>query len=214
MIADLALVLLLCLPVVALGFATGVRFETGVLGVLVFVIMGGAVGPGVHRLPLCDRAEDRQPGGGQHQLHPLLSLRLPHLHLRPRGGADRLAVHHRRLQPGHLPARGVAVAGDRGLGRRGAGQGDGGDPGGGRRQPDPGAAGLAGPASNAAEQAPRAGPAVRLRPGRDRCRVREAWRPGGLPVRPRRWLGLAMSVCRVARAASAAAPWGNERPSA
>lgn len=44
MIADLVLVLLLCLPVVALGFATGVRFETGVLGVIVFIVMGGLWG--------------------------------------------------------------------------------------------------------------------------------------------------------------------------
>jgi len=41
MIADLALVMALSLPVLGLGFAVGVRFETGLLGVLVFVLLAG-----------------------------------------------------------------------------------------------------------------------------------------------------------------------------
>jgi ABC-2 type transport system permease protein len=44
MVADLALVMGLSLPVLALGFATGVRFETGVLGVVVFVVLAGVWG--------------------------------------------------------------------------------------------------------------------------------------------------------------------------
>lgn len=41
MIADLALVMALTLPVLALGFAVGVRFETGILGVLLFSLLAG-----------------------------------------------------------------------------------------------------------------------------------------------------------------------------
>ncbi|MDP9364415.1 MAG: ABC transporter permease [Chloroflexota bacterium] len=41
MIADLALVMALSLPVLGLGFAVGVRFETGLLGVLVFILLAG-----------------------------------------------------------------------------------------------------------------------------------------------------------------------------
>lgn len=41
MCADLALVIGLCLPVLALGLAVGVRFTTGPLGIVVFVLMGG-----------------------------------------------------------------------------------------------------------------------------------------------------------------------------
>lgn len=44
MIADLALVMFLTLPVLALGFAVGVRFETGVLGVLLFIVLTGMWG--------------------------------------------------------------------------------------------------------------------------------------------------------------------------
>ena len=41
MIADLALVVALTLPVLLLGFAVGVGFETGILGMLVFMAMTG-----------------------------------------------------------------------------------------------------------------------------------------------------------------------------
>ena len=44
MVADFALVLMLILPVVALGLAVGVRFETGILGAILFVLMGGLWG--------------------------------------------------------------------------------------------------------------------------------------------------------------------------
>ena len=41
MVADLALVIALSIPVLALGFALGVRFETGAPGVLVFLLVAG-----------------------------------------------------------------------------------------------------------------------------------------------------------------------------
>jgi ABC-2 type transport system permease protein len=44
MIADLTLVMALTLPVLALGFAVGVRFDTGILGLLIFIVLAGAWG--------------------------------------------------------------------------------------------------------------------------------------------------------------------------
>jgi ABC-2 type transport system permease protein len=44
MLADLVSVLLLATPVVLLGLALGVSFETGLLGIVVFVLYGGAWG--------------------------------------------------------------------------------------------------------------------------------------------------------------------------
>ncbi len=44
MMADFALVIALSIPVVVLGFAVGVRFETGAAGVLVFILMAGLWG--------------------------------------------------------------------------------------------------------------------------------------------------------------------------
>ena len=41
MIADFALVCALCVPVMGLGLALGVRYETGVLGMLAFILMAG-----------------------------------------------------------------------------------------------------------------------------------------------------------------------------
>jgi ABC-2 type transport system permease protein len=44
MVADLALVMALTIPVVILGLATGVRFETGIAGLLVFIVLSGVWG--------------------------------------------------------------------------------------------------------------------------------------------------------------------------
>ncbi len=44
MVADFALVVALTVPVVALGFILGVRFDAGPLGVLVFILIGGIWG--------------------------------------------------------------------------------------------------------------------------------------------------------------------------
>jgi ABC-2 type transport system permease protein len=44
MVADFALVVALTIPVVILGLAIGVRFETGPLGVLAFILIGGIWG--------------------------------------------------------------------------------------------------------------------------------------------------------------------------
>ena len=44
MVADVVLVIALCIPVIALGFAVGVRFGTGVLGVVAFILIAAAWG--------------------------------------------------------------------------------------------------------------------------------------------------------------------------
>ena len=59
MVADVAVACGLTVPMLLLGFALGVRFETGLLGVLVFIAAGRAVGPRLHRLPLRHRPQDR-----------------------------------------------------------------------------------------------------------------------------------------------------------
>jgi len=44
MVADFALVVALSIPVIILGFITGVRFDTGPAGILVFILMAGMWG--------------------------------------------------------------------------------------------------------------------------------------------------------------------------
>ena len=51
MVADFVLVCLLTIPVIILGFVTGVRFDTGPLGILVFILMAGMWGLGFTGFP-------------------------------------------------------------------------------------------------------------------------------------------------------------------
>ena len=50
------------------------------------------MGRRVHRVPLRDRAQDRQPGRGQLDVPPVLPVRVPHDLVRPQGRAVGLAV--------------------------------------------------------------------------------------------------------------------------
>jgi ABC-2 type transport system permease protein len=62
MVADLALVMVLSLPVLALGFAVGVRFETGLLGVLVFLLLAGLWGLAFTGFPYAIALKTGSPG--------------------------------------------------------------------------------------------------------------------------------------------------------
>ena len=44
MVADFALVMALCVPVIIMGYIAGVGFETGVAGILIFVVLAGMWG--------------------------------------------------------------------------------------------------------------------------------------------------------------------------
>jgi ABC-2 type transport system permease protein len=62
MVADLALVMGLAIPVLALGFAVGVSFETGVLGLLLFVVMTGLWGLAFTGFPYAIALKTGSPG--------------------------------------------------------------------------------------------------------------------------------------------------------
>lgn len=62
MVADLVLVMGLTLPVLALGFAYGVRFETGVLGVLAFIVLSGVWGVVFTGFPYAIALKTGNPG--------------------------------------------------------------------------------------------------------------------------------------------------------
>jgi ABC-2 type transport system permease protein len=62
MVADLALVMALTLPVLALGFAVGVRFETGVLGLLLFIVLAGLWGLAFTGFPYAIALKTGSPG--------------------------------------------------------------------------------------------------------------------------------------------------------
>ena len=73
MVADVVVLALLCIPVLVMGFAVGVRFSTGLPGCPRLRGDLRPLGPGVHRLPLRRRAQDGEPGGRQRLLRHLLS---------------------------------------------------------------------------------------------------------------------------------------------
>lgn len=62
MVADLAMVCGLCVPVMALGLATGVRFDTGILGMLLFILIGGLWGLAFTGFPYAIALKTGSPG--------------------------------------------------------------------------------------------------------------------------------------------------------
>ena len=110
MVADLVLVMALSLPVIVLGLAVGVALRDRHPRAAPLHRPDRVLGAGLHRLPVRHRAQDRVAGRGRRQLHPLLPVRLPDHGDAAAGGADRLAGHHRHLQPDDLPAGRAALA--------------------------------------------------------------------------------------------------------
>jgi hypothetical protein len=97
MAADVVAIVLITVPVLALGLLIGVSFVTGVLGMVAFIAYGALWGLAFAGLPVCDRAQDRQSGRGERQLHPVLPVRVPD-HLVPsQRGAHRAGC--RRWRP-------------------------------------------------------------------------------------------------------------------
>ncbi|MGW4698795.1 ABC transporter permease [Streptomyces sp. NPDC004285] len=62
MVADLALVMALCIPVLVLGVAVGVRFSSGLLGALVFVVIAGLWGLAFTGFPYAIALRTGSPG--------------------------------------------------------------------------------------------------------------------------------------------------------
>lgn len=62
MVADLVLVLALCLPVLALGFILGIGFATGPLGVLAFLLLSGLWGLAFTGFPYAIALRTGNPG--------------------------------------------------------------------------------------------------------------------------------------------------------
>ena len=62
MVADFVLVVALTIPVVALGLAVGVRFETGLLGIVAFVLLAGLWGLAFTGFPYAIALKTGNPG--------------------------------------------------------------------------------------------------------------------------------------------------------
>lgn len=62
MAADFVQIILLSIPVIALGMAVGVRFETGLLGMLIFLVMAGFWGLAFTGFPYAIALKTASPG--------------------------------------------------------------------------------------------------------------------------------------------------------
>ncbi|MFD0078880.1 hypothetical protein ACFVIY_41680 [Streptomyces sp. NPDC127166] len=62
MVADLALVMALCVPVLLLGLVVSVRFSSGLLGAIVFVVIAGLWGPAFTGFPYAIALRTGSPG--------------------------------------------------------------------------------------------------------------------------------------------------------
>ena len=115
-VADFALVVALSLPVLLLGFIFGVRFESGLPGMSLFVLMAGLWGLAFTGFPYAIALKTGNPAAVNVSFLLVLPVRLPDDDLRAAGGDDGLAAGHRHVQPRHLPPRWVALPDHRGLG--------------------------------------------------------------------------------------------------
>ena len=104
MVADFVLVVALSVPVMILGFFMGARFDTGPLGVLVFVLIGALWGLGYTGIPYAICPQD-EPGSGELVVHHLLPVRLLDHRLPSGREPQRMAVDRVDLQPGDLRPR-------------------------------------------------------------------------------------------------------------
>ena len=124
MAADVAVAAALTLPIILIGFLLGVRFEGGPLGMVVFVGLAALWSLAFAGFGYAIALKTGNPAAVNSSFllfFPFLFLTSSYV---PRERALRVARHGRHLQPGDLPPRGAAVAGDgRGLavGRPGRG---------------------------------------------------------------------------------------------
>ena len=118
MVADVALVLALSLPVIALGFAVGVRFESGPLGILAFLAIGALWAIVYNAFPYAVALKTGNPAA----VNSSFLLFLPVVFLTtifvPCRGAHRMDATGRGTESRDLPAGRHALAREQGLGRR------------------------------------------------------------------------------------------------
>src|SRR4028118_1407197 len=77
MVADLVLVMALCVPVLVLGFVLGVGFATGPMGVLAFLLLSGLWGLAFTGFPYAIALRTGNPAAGNSSFIPFFPFALP-----------------------------------------------------------------------------------------------------------------------------------------
>ena len=126
MTADVVVIVALCVPVLAIGFAMGVRFATGPAGVLVFVGISALWGLAFTGFPYAVALKTGSPAAVERDLRGVLPAVLPERRGGPEAGPRGVVLDHCHLQPGDLSPRRAALARERGVAagraRRGIGR--------------------------------------------------------------------------------------------
>ena len=110
MVADMVVIVTLCLPVLAIGFGVGVRFATGAPGVLAFVGFSALWGLVFTGLPYAVALKTGSPAAVSATFVVFFPLFFLSDAVVAQASAHRLVLHHRHLQPGDLCARRPALA--------------------------------------------------------------------------------------------------------
>ena len=185
MAADFVLIVALSIPVILMGWITGVSFVTGIGGILAFILMAAMWGIAFNGFPYAIALKTGNPsavGASFILFFPFAFLTTAYC---PGAGPVRLARDGRPVQPGDVPARGAPLADHGGLGRTGDRRRAAGDRSRGRRVPD------AGPDRAAGARGERLGRVVRpVRPASPLlsrpCEPSTPPRTATWPPRPRR----------------------------
>ena len=78
MVADVTVAMALTVPILGLGFAIGVRFETGVLGVVAFIAMAALWSLAFSGFGYAIALKTGNPGSGELHVPAVLPVPLPH----------------------------------------------------------------------------------------------------------------------------------------
>ena len=116
MVADVALVIAMSIPVLIMGFAVGVRFETGVPGVFAFVGIAALWSLVYAGFPYAIALKTGNPAAVNTSFIIFFPFIFPDTDLHPHRGHDRLDGDHGDVQSRHLPARLAALHRQRRLG--------------------------------------------------------------------------------------------------
>ena len=102
MAADIVVIVALCLPVLAIGFAVGVRFATGAPGVLAFIALSALWGLAFTGLPYAVALKTGSPAAVNATFVVFFPLFFLSDAVVPKQALTGWFSHHRHLQPRHL----------------------------------------------------------------------------------------------------------------
>ena len=116
MVADIVLVATLTVPVIVLGLITGVHFETGILGLLGFIVLASFWGLVFTGFPYAIALKTGNPAAVNTSFLLFFPFAFLTTSFVPREALSAVDGHRRGLEPRDLCARGLAVADLRRLG--------------------------------------------------------------------------------------------------